>query len=79
MPSKAAPSLPFSMGWGRKNKREGSWIEIRTEDITYQLPSLAKETNFEEIRLIYYQSKQSRIMRNKVKSLKIFLHLPLLL
>ena len=65
VPTKATLSLPSSAGQGRENIMKGSWVD---REVTHQLPSRAKQTRLGEISLIYYQSNQSRIMRNKTKS-----------
>ena len=69
VPTKAALSLPSSAGQGRENEMKGSWVEIRTgrslSNYHYQQNRLDVG---KKINLIYYQSNQSRIMRNKTKS-----------
>ena len=60
----------FFLQQGRKNTMKGSWVKIRTGEITHQLPSQAKQIQLEESSLISHQSNQSRIMRNMTNSSK---------
>ena len=64
--TQAAVSLPSSAGWGKKYNA-GLMGRDKDREITQQLPSWAKQTQLGEISIIYYQSNQSRIMRNKPK------------
>jgi len=66
VPTKAALSLLNWTGEKKYNKR----LMGRDKDrgITHQLPSQAKQTQLGEISLIYHQSNQSRIMRNKTRA-----------
>ena len=67
--TKAALSLPSSAGQGRENITKGSWIEIRTgRSLTNYCHGQNRLDLGKKINLIYYQSNQSRIMRNKTKA-----------
>lgn len=65
VPIKAAPSLRPSTEQGRENTMKHSWIQ---GELTHQLLSWAKQTQFWKISLIYCQSNRSRVMRNKTES-----------
>lgn len=67
--TRPALSLPSAAAQGRErtsDERLMGWGKDR--EITQQLPSWEKQTSLGEVSLIYYQSHQSRILRNKTKS-----------
>ena len=66
VPTKAALSLPSSTGQGRENITKRSWVEIRTGRSLSSY--LYRQNRLDLGKLVYYQSNQSRIMRNKTKS-----------
>ena len=69
VPTKAALSLTSSAGQGRENITKGSWVEIRTGRDPSPITITGKtDLTWGKINLIYYQSNQSRVMRNKTKS-----------
>jgi len=64
---KAALSLPL-LSWKGERKYDKRLVgRDKHREITQQLPSRAKQIELGEIRIIYHQSNQSRIMRNKTK------------
>ena len=69
VPTKAALPLLSSAGQGTENITKGSWVKIK--DRERSLTNCCHKQNrldLGKINLIYYQSNQSRIMRNKTKS-----------
>lgn len=62
-----------------RGERKGSWVEVKTEG-NYSLITIMDKTNtnWGKFVLIYDQSNQSRIMRNKTKSSDLVHHPSLL-
>lgn len=71
--TKAILSLPSSAGQGRGNITKGSWVEIRKRESYHHRQSWL---GLGKMNLIYNQSYQIRIMRNKNSFLKFPLFLP---
>ena len=61
-------TAPPQLDRGEKIQQKAHGLRQGQGAITQQLPSWAKQTPLGEISFIYYQSNQSRIMRNKTKS-----------
>lgn len=67
MPIKARLSLPSSAEQGRENIKKGSWVKISTGS-SHSPFTIKGKTNSTWKKIILYQSNQSGIRRNKVKS-----------
>jgi len=64
VPTKATFITPLLNRTGERKYDERLVGQEENREITQQLPSWARQTTLREISLIYYQSNQSRIMRN---------------
>uniref|UniRef100_A0A8B9MHG9 Pleckstrin homology domain containing A1 n=1 Tax=Accipiter nisus TaxID=211598 RepID=A0A8B9MHG9_9AVES len=67
VPTKATCSLTSPAGQGRENKTKCSWVEKRTGR-DHSLITVMGKTDLTWGKLIYCQSNQSRVMRNKTTS-----------
>lgn len=67
MPTKTIPSLSKSAGQERETTTINSGSRQKHRENTEQLASQANQTRLREISLIYYQSDQSQVKKNKIK------------
>ena len=67
-PPKPLYHSPSSAGQGREKITKGSWVKVRTGRDHSAITVTGKTDSTWGKKLIYYQSNQSRVMRNKTKS-----------